>query len=103
MSKVYKHPDDIDLWVGGLIEAAHGGGILGHTFSEIIADQFSRLRRGDRYFHEHSPDINPGAFTPEQLQQIHLSSMARLICDNSDGHALRAVGPQAFVRADFPG
>lgn len=91
------------MWIGGLIEAARADSLVGHTFAEIIADQFSRLRRGDRYFHEHSPESNPGAFSPDQLQQIRLSSMARLICDNADGRALRSVGPQGFVQADFPG
>lgn len=103
MSKVYKYPDDIDLWVGGLLESAQGDALLGPTFAEIIADQFSRFRRGDRYFYEHSPEINPAFMTMEQLREIRSSSMARIICDNADGLALRTMSPRAFIRADVPG
>lgn len=101
LSRVYSHPDDIDLWLGGLIEAARDDGIVGPTFGEIIADQFSKFRQGDRYFYEHSPDINPGAFTIEQLQEIKKTSVARLLCDNSD--SIQAASPKAFIRPDIPG
>lgn len=101
MNTVYKHPDDIDLWLGGLIEGARGDGLVGPTFGDIIADQFSKFRQGDRYFYEHSTDTNPGAFTPDQLAEIKKVSMARLICDNSD--ALQEQPPKAFVQVRFPG
>lgn len=101
LASVYQSPDDIDLWIGGLIETARNDGVVGPTFGDIIADQFSKLRQGDRYFYEHSPDVNPGAFTPEQLSQIRKTSMARLICDNSDN--IQAQSPKAFIRPEIPG
>lgn len=96
MARVYSHPDDIDLWIGGLMELSISDSLVGPTFSEIIADQFSRLRKGDRYFFEHDPSINPGAFTEGQLQQLRLTSLSRIICDNADGFALSSVAPKAF-------
>ena len=42
-------PDEIDLWVGGLLEDVVPGSQLGPTFLCIVADQFQRLRLGDRY------------------------------------------------------
>ncbi|XP_055322112.1 chorion peroxidase [Sitodiplosis mosellana] len=101
LASVYQSPDDIDLWIGGLIEAARGDGLVGPTFGDIIADQFSKFRQGDRYFYEHSPMINPGAFTPDQLKEIKKTSVARLICDNSDG--IQAQSPKAFIRPEIPG
>lgn len=101
MAAVYQSPDDIDLWIGGLIESARGDGLVGPTFGDIIADQFSKFRQGDRYFYEHNPEINPGAFTPDQLTEIKKTSVARLICDNSDG--IQAQSPKAFVRPETPG
>lgn len=101
LASVYNHPDDVDLWVGGLIESARGDALVGPTFSAIIADQFSRFRQGDRYFYEHSPEINPGAFTPEQLAEIKKITLSRLICDNSDGIQWQA--PNALIRPDLPG
>lgn len=56
--------DDVDLWLGGLLEERSPGDLLGPTFSNILADQFSRLKKGDRYFFENDPSINPGHFTP---------------------------------------
>lgn len=100
-ASVYRHPDDIDLWIGGLIEAARENGLVGSTFGDIIADQFSKFRRGDRYFYEHSPETNPGAFSVEQLAEIKKTSVARLICDNSDG--IQSQSPKAFIRPDISG
>ena len=52
-AEVYNDVSEIDLWIGGISEApdAHGG-LLGPTFSFIIADQFGRARDGDRFFYE---------------------------------------------------
>lgn len=101
LAEVYHHPDDIDLWIGGLMESARGDGLVGPTFSDIIADQFSKLRRGDRYFYEHNPTINPGAFTSEQLHELKKASLARLICDNSD--SIQRASPKSFVQPDVAG
>ncbi|XP_055903561.1 chorion peroxidase [Eupeodes corollae] len=103
LSQVYRHPDDIDLWVGGLLEPHVHEALVGQTFSDIIADQFSRLRHGDRYFYEYGPNINPGAFTASQLNEIRKSSFARIICDNSDRIGIFEVSPAAFVRPDYTG
>lgn len=62
--------DDIDLWVGGLLEPKAPGSILGITFRDIVAEQFARLKRGDKYFFDHDPSINPGHFTPGEWKTI---------------------------------
>ena len=33
---VYNHPDDVDLWTGGISETPLEGGILGETFACIF-------------------------------------------------------------------
>jgi hypothetical protein len=103
LEKAYQSPNDIDLFVGGLLETAESGAIVGPTFREIIADQFSRLKRGDRYFYENSPQINPGHFSERQLKEIKKSTLARIICDNADGIALSTQSPRAFIQSNLHG
>ena len=42
--------DDIDIWVGGLLETTPDG--PGPLFKAIIKDQFERIRDGDRFWFE---------------------------------------------------
>jgi len=42
LKEVYRNVDDIDLYVGGFLEAAHEDSILGPVFKCIIGDQFAR-------------------------------------------------------------
>ncbi|XP_076359002.1 chorion peroxidase-like [Tachypleus tridentatus] len=81
-AQIYHHPDDIDLWSGGISERRLPGATIGPTFVCILARQFDNIRRGDRYWYENSGF--PSAFTPEQLQEIRKASQAKLICENAD-------------------
>ncbi|XP_037912558.1 peroxidase [Hermetia illucens] len=79
---IFKHPNDIDLWSGGVSEKPLPGSMLGPTFACVIATQMSYSRRGDRFWYE-LPN-QPSSFSPEQLQEIRKITLARLICDNTD-------------------
>jgi hypothetical protein len=79
LAREYKHPDNIDLYTGAMVEDPVVNGMIGSTLSCIIGDQFKRLRDGDRFFYK-----NPGVFTPEQLAEIKKASMSRVLCDNCD-------------------
>ncbi len=77
LQELYGTVDNIDLWVGGLAEDHVRDGNLGPTFTAIIADQFQRLRDGDRFWYE-------GTFSGQQLNQIRNTTLADVIERNTD-------------------
>ncbi|HAX75240.1 MAG TPA: peroxiredoxin [Cyanobacteria bacterium UBA11372] len=70
--------DAVDLVVGGICEDPVNGGMMGQVFSEIVAEQFTRLRDGDRFFYLNSDNPNPDivALAPK-LKHLHLSDIIR--------------------------
>ncbi|KAI9553143.1 hypothetical protein GHT06_021036 [Daphnia sinensis] len=86
LKTAYKSVDDIDLYIGCLFETnveSESGALMGPTALCITAEQFQKTKNGDRYFYDIGGQ--PNSFTPEQLNQIRQSSLARLMCDNNDG------------------
>ena len=100
LSSAYEHVDDIDLFTGGLAERPVVGGVVGPTFACILGQQFLNLRKGDRFWYENGGHDGqfPGGFTPDQLQEIRKSSLARVICNGLDD--VGAIQPYAFLADD---
>lgn len=92
LSLLYAHPDDVDLVVGGSLEAHVDQTLTGPTFLCIMLEQFYRTRVSDRFFYERGHQ--PGAFTREQLREIRKSTVSRLLCDNGDH--IQAMQPEGF-------
>lgn len=91
LEALYGHPDNIDLFIGGITETPMEGAKIGPTFICIISGQMQRLRDGDRFWFE-----NPGVFTPEQLVEIKRTSLAQAICQSSDN--IKRVQKDVFLR-----
>ncbi|CAG9859302.1 unnamed protein product [Phyllotreta striolata] len=96
LAKVYRSVDDVDLWVGGLLEEPIEDSLVGPVFRDMIAEQFLRTKRGDRYYFENDPSVNPGHFSPDQLFQLRKASISRIICDNNDHILISRLAPNAF-------
>ncbi|XP_032794680.2 peroxidase [Daphnia magna] len=94
LASVYNHPYDIDLFIGGVVETPLPNAALGPTFAGLFALQFLNLRRADRFFYT-SNIGQPYALTSNQLAEIEKVSLAKIICDNSDGSITR-IQPKAF-------
>jgi len=77
LQTLYGNVNNIDLWVGGLAEKHLPGSSVGPTFSRIIADQFQRLRDGDRFWYQ---NVFSGR-ERNQLERLRLSDLIRM---NSD-------------------
>lgn len=70
----------LELWPGGLAEGHLPGAMLGETFHAIVADQFRRLRAGDRFWFENDPYFLANA---NLLNQIHSVTLADVIRRNT--------------------
>lgn len=95
LRKLYNDVNDIDIYIGGIAETPTAGSLLGHTFLCVVGDQFARLRLGDRFYYENGG--LESSFSEAQLEQIRQTSLARVMCDNSDN--LEMMQPLAFVQA----
>ncbi|KAM6902517.1 eosinophil peroxidase [Xenentodon cancila] len=75
---LYGTPDNIDAWLGGVAEPFVQGGRVGPLFACLIANQFQKIRQGDRLWHE-----KQGVFTPSQRAALSSVRLSRIICDNT--------------------
>ncbi|EFX82421.1 hypothetical protein DAPPUDRAFT_49291, partial [Daphnia pulex] len=93
---VYASVDDIDFYIAGISERPAAGALVGPTFQCIIADQFLKLKQGDRFFYDlggQSGSFTESKFPFHFLQEIRKISWARIICDNSN---IQTVQPLLF-------
>ena len=76
----YGDVGSIDVWSGGLAEDHVAGAMVGETFHAIIADQFQRLRDGDRFWFQNDPYFlaNPGL-----LEEVRGTTLADIIRRNT--------------------
>lgn len=76
LAEAYGDVDAIDAWVGGLAEDSFGGGLLGELFHTVVADQFHRVRAGDKYWSEANP-------LPDVADGIGFGSLSEIILANT--------------------
>lgn len=82
MQEIYKAPENVDVYTGGLSEPPLDGGILGPLFTCLIGEQFYRLKFGDSFWFERA--VGPQRFTQPQLKEIYKVLLSSVICRNSD-------------------
>ncbi|XP_046610472.1 uncharacterized protein LOC124300423 isoform X1 [Neodiprion virginianus] len=93
---LYSSVEDIDLFPAGLSEKPVPGGLVGPTFACIIAQQFSNLRKGDRFWYE-NPN-RESSFTAAQLQQIKRITLAQILCKSTE--SIETIQPFVFLTPD---
>ncbi|XP_073073469.1 thyroid peroxidase isoform X1 [Manis javanica] len=94
ITALYRHPDNIDVWLGGLAEDFLPQARTGPLFACIIGKQMKALRDGDRFWWENSL-----VFSEAQRHQLEKQSLSRVICDNT---GLSSVPTDAFRVGTFP-
>jgi len=78
LKEVYNTVDNIDLYVGGVGETSVRGGVVGPTFACLIADQFRRLKFGDRFFYTHT---NANGLSKVVKDEILQRTLGDVLCD----------------------
>lgn len=76
LTNLYNNADNIDSWVGGLIESHLPGKSVGELFNAILTEQFIRLRDGDRFWWEND------LFLEEYKQELHNLRLSDIINRN---------------------
>ncbi len=77
LQTLYGSVDKIDLWVGVLAEDHAPGSSVGPTAQRIIADQFSRLRAGDRFWYQNQ-------FSGRLLREIDSTKLSDVLKRNTE-------------------
>uniref|UniRef100_A0A182QFG5 Heme peroxidase 1 n=1 Tax=Anopheles farauti TaxID=69004 RepID=A0A182QFG5_9DIPT len=94
LARWYDTVDDVELAVAGALERHGPGATVGPTFLCLLLEQFHRTRTGDRFFFE-----NGVGFSGRQVRELRKATIARLLCDNTDGLA-RMQHNAFFLAAD---
>jgi peroxidase len=76
LQSLYGSVDNIDLWVGINAEDHIPGGSMGELGTKIVADQFERLRDGDRFWYER-------VFSGKTLAGLEQTTLADVIERNT--------------------
>ncbi|NWU35132.1 PERT peroxidase, partial [Hylia prasina] len=92
--ELYHNPNNIDVWLGGLLEDFLPGARTGPLFACIIGKQMKALRDGDRFWWE-----NDNVFTEAQKNELRKHSLSRVICDNT---GISEVPTDVFQLGKFP-
>ncbi|GJM19269.1 MAG: hypothetical protein DHS20C14_14820 [Phycisphaeraceae bacterium] len=92
LAGLYGTPDNADLWIAGLAEDHASNASLGPTFTAIIADQFRRIRDGDRFWYERM-------HSTAELDEIYATTLADVITRNTSVTGLQA--NLFFLSVDF--
>lgn len=66
LASTYAKVDDVDAWVGLLSEDHAPGALVGPTLQALLAEQFRRLRDGDRFWYQ---SYLPARYVPWVEQQ----------------------------------
>jgi peroxidase len=82
LEELYGDVDNIDVWVGGLAEDHLPGSSVGELIHTVLADQFERIRDGDRLWYQNS-------LGGEQLAQVENTTLSDVIERNTELGGLR--------------
>lgn len=78
LASVYDTVDDIDPWIGALVEDHVPGAAVGELICEALKEQFERLQISDRFWFE-----NDAALSEQEKESIRNTTLADVIRRNT--------------------
>ena len=84
--------NNIDLYVGGMLESITSEGRPGQVFRKIIKEQFERIRNADRFWFENESN---GIFTREEIEEIRKIRLWDILVNTT------SIPPEAIQRDVF--
>ncbi|XP_025083738.1 chorion peroxidase-like [Pomacea canaliculata] len=87
LASIYSHPDDIELFSGGILEPMAYGGLVGETFNCLMREVFYKLKYGDRFFYESYGE--KGSFNNDELAEIRKVTLAHVLCQTTGIHEIQ--------------
>ena len=82
LSRLYDNNlNNIDVYVGGMVESELETGRPGPLFRAIIKEQFIRIRDSDRFWFE---NVHNGMFTREEIEEIRKIKLWDIIINATD-------------------
>lgn len=79
LARVYNNDiNNIDAWVGMVAEPSFPNSMLGETMTILITEQFTRLRRGDRFYFENDPLL-----TYQETEEVRRTTLSDIIRRNT--------------------
>lgn len=79
LADAYGDVDLIDPWVGGLAEDHVEGAAVGELVATVLAEQFTRLRDGDRFWY-----ANDDEFSADEIAMLESTRLSDVIARNTD-------------------
>ena len=78
LASLYDNVDDIDPWIGCLVEDKVSGAQVGELLQAILIDQFTRIRDGDRFWYKKNMNL-----TETEKTEIENTTLADIILRNT--------------------
>lgn len=95
LEALYGDVDNIDPWIGLMSEDKLDGAAVGETLAAMLADQFTRLRDGDRFLFMFDTNLDPAT-----RDGIMDTTLADIIMRNT---GIAGLGPDVFRFIPAPG
>lgn len=91
LAAAYDSVDEIDVWIGALAEDRVPGASVGELTRTVLAEQFTALRDGDRFWYQN-------IFDGQELREIESTRLSDVIARNTD---LTTIQENAFIVPGF--